>query len=155
MTLGEGLGEPFFLPLFFDEGDGELFGVGVTEASGAGVGEAVVFGELVGFGVVLGFAVALGDPSGFGEGVGVEDVFFFFAELELLRFLGGGVGSKRPLILSPNDCAFTSGAVKPMAPASAPVSRNLAARWINAQAPAELLCSAGCRRRNSRGESSR
>ena len=139
VTLGDGLGEPFFLLLFFGDGDGELFGVGLTEAAGAGVGEAVGFGELVGFGVALAFGVAVGDALAFGEGVGVGELFFFFAP-ELFRFFGAGVGSKMLLILSPNDWALAAGAVKPMRHASAPVSRNLAARPINGQAPAGSLC---------------
>ena len=131
MTLGEGLGALFFFPPFFVEGDGELFGVGVTEASGSAVGEAVAFGELVGLGVGLVFGDALGDASGFGDGVGVEAVFFFFV-LELFRFFGAGVGSKMPLILSPNDCASATGVVKPMPHASTAASNHLPARWINA-----------------------
>ena len=105
VTLGLGVGDPFLLPLFA-EGDGELLGVGVTEASGFGEGEAVGFGELDGFGelVAVGVALAFGEALGFADGVGVGDDFFF-VELELFRFFGAGVGSKMSLILSPNDCA--------------------------------------------------
>ena len=142
VTLGDGLGDPFFLPPFFVEGDGELFGVGVTEASGAGVGEALACGELVGFGVALALGVALGDESGFGEGVGVELVFFFVELLELLRFFGGGVGSKIPLILSPNDCASAAG--DPNKHASAVSAHKL-------RTPTRVILSQRRRRRTSRG----
>ena len=98
VMLGDGVGDPFFLPRF-GEGDGELFGVGVTEASGEAVG--VGFGEALGVGVPVG--AGLGELFFFGEGEGVGELFFFVL-VELLRFFGGGVGSKMLLILSPNDC---------------------------------------------------
>ena len=103
--LGDGVGEPFFFLPDLGEGDGEFFGVGVTEASGVAVGEAVAFGVLVAVGVALAFGV--GELFGFGDGV---DDFFFAELLELFRFFfGAGVGSKMLLILSPNDCASIAG----------------------------------------------
>lgn len=106
VTLGDGVGEAsglgdgddFFLPLF-GEGEGELFGLDVTDGDGGTLGLALDFGDAFGFGETLDFG--LGEDRGvgeaFGEGVGVvED---FFAVVELFRFFfGGGVGSKRRLI---------------------------------------------------------
>ena len=115
VTLGDGLGEPFFLLLLrAGEGEGEFFGVGVTEGSGEDVGEAVGFGELVRFGDAVGvgelvrfgdgevFGVTLGELFGRGDGVAL---FFFLVVRVLFRFFGEGVGSKMRLIFSPNDCA--------------------------------------------------
>ncbi|HSH37811.1 MAG TPA: hypothetical protein VK993_03415 [Chthoniobacterales bacterium] len=112
MTLGEGLGDAFFLPPL-RAGDGEFAGV----ADAAGVGEVVGFGELVGFGVALPLGVGDGEPFELGDGVG--DLFFFVvAALVLFFFFGVGVGSKMLLILSPNDCACVGGATNPNASAS-------------------------------------
>lgn len=150
VTLGEGLVEAFFFLLLFDDGEGEAFGVGDRAGDAAGVG------EFAGFGEGLDFGVALGEAFGRGEGVGVAELFFL-DPLELFRFFGGGVGSKMPLILSPNDCASACGAVKPNATAlaSAPTSNSLATRSFNARVPAGSLCSAECPRRSSRAGSSR
>ena len=154
VTLGDGLGEPFFFLLDLPDGDGELFGVGVTDASGVAVadGEAAGFGELVGFGAADDFGGALAEACGFGDGVGVLAVFFFEA-LELFRFFGAGVGSKMLLILSPSDCASARGAVKPQA--SAQTSNSVAKLLFKLRVPAGLPCSGECRHRSSRAGSSR
>ena len=142
VTLGDGLGEPFFFPPL-RVGEGELVGVGVTDAAGVGdaVGEAVGFGVVVADGVGLalgaglafgvGLAPGVGELFGLGDGVGVDD--FFFAELlELFRFFGGGVGSKMLLILSPNDCACASSCADPNTTAKtvAPTRNSLGSRVL-------------------------
>ena len=93
LGLGVGLGEAFFFFFFPAPGlaaNGELFGVALGEAFGVGDGD--------------GFGVCEGDAFAFGDGEG-EGVVFFFVALDVLRFFffGAGEGSKRRLILSPND----------------------------------------------------
>ena len=166
VTLGDGLGEPFFFPPF-RVGEGELVGVGVMDAAGVGVavGEAVGFGVMVADGVGLalgvglafgvGLASGVGELFGLGDGVGVED--FFFEELELFRFFGGGVGSKMLLILSPNDCACASGCANPKTTAKtvAPTRNSLGSRVLKWRVPAGSPCSGECRHRSFRAGSSR
>ena len=156
VTLGEGLGDDFFpfLPPFA-VGEGELFGVGVTDASGVAVGEAVGFGELLGRGEALGCGVALGEAFAFGDGEGVA--FFFVVVVELFRFFGAGVGSKMLLILSPIDCASARGATKPTAVpyATAVTSNSVMTRALKSRVPAGSPYSGECRHRNSRAGSSR
>ncbi|MFN2475111.1 MAG: hypothetical protein ABR526_02065 [Chthoniobacterales bacterium] len=112
LGLGSGVGDPFFF-LPFAEGEGELFGLalGVSEGVGLAVGEGDAFDELLRFcealafgvssgsGVLFGFGEAPGETFGLADGVG-EAVDFF--DVELLRFFGGGVGSRIFFNLSPS-----------------------------------------------------
>lgn len=121
LAVGDGVGDAFFLLPFLGDGDGEAFGVGVSEGVGVTValGELLFFGEALGFGVgdAVGVGLDLGDGLGlaFGEGDGVA--FFVETVEELFRFFfGAGVGSKRRLIFVPRSCApLFNGAVKPNA----------------------------------------
>lgn len=137
LVPGSGVGELLFF-FFFGEPDGELCAVGVSDASGFGVtdgadfdellllcagvgdssggGELFRFGDGVGVGDFSGFGVAEGDADalGLGDADGVGELADFLP-VELLRFFGGGVGSKIFLILSPNEssAARAAGMLKP------------------------------------------
>ena len=160
LSPGSGVGEAFFLRLPFGDGDGELVGDGVSEASGVGLGVGLFFAELPFF-----FGEGLGDGSGvdffFGEaegeavGEGVAEDFFL---LDVFRFFGGGVGSKIRLIFVPRSCCAGVQRTPPPITSAQAIRRGSArlfVRAINERVPGGLLCSNESRRRDSPAENSR
>ncbi len=106
LGLGSGVGELFFVfPFGEADAEGDLSGFGVTDGSSSAFEldfELSFFGVALGSGDGLRFGVGEGDADAFGFAVGdgVGEGLDFFV-VELFRFLGGGVGSKICLILSP------------------------------------------------------
>ena len=132
LAVGDGVGDAFFLLPFLGDGDGEAFGVGVTEGVGVtlALGELLFFGEALGFGVgdAVGVGLDLGDGLGLASGEGEGVAFFADAVEELFRFFfGAGVGSKRRLNFVPRSCADACGAA--IAKTSARASRTTVA-WM-------------------------
>lgn len=77
-------------------------GFGVSDGSGVGLAVEFFLEAMLFF-----FGEGSGVPFSFGDGEGVGVVFFLV--VEVLRFFGGGVGSKNCFSFVPNDCSAPTG----------------------------------------------